>query len=81
MYQIVSTRTVNTQHGQSIILSFQKDDRCRCSAWAYGMPIKELQPNPMMMVSSRLFVDRKRARLVECTIHINRYSAKCKVYF
>ena len=27
MYQIVSTRTVNTQHGQSGILSVQKADR------------------------------------------------------
>ena len=26
VYQIVSTRTVNTQHGQSIILSLQKAD-------------------------------------------------------
>ena len=24
MYQIVSTRTVNTQHGQSVVLSLQK---------------------------------------------------------
>ena len=26
VYQIVSTRTVNTQHGQSVILSLQKAD-------------------------------------------------------
>ena len=51
VYQIVSTRTVNTQHGQAIILSLQKVDGSCCSAWARGM----LQ-NPTMMVSSRLFV-------------------------
>ena len=26
VYQIVSTRTINTQHGQSVILSLQKAD-------------------------------------------------------
>ena len=56
VYQIASTRTVNTQHGQSIILSFQKDDRSSCSAWSCGMLTKELLQNPMMMASSRLFV-------------------------
>ena len=33
VYQIVSTSTVITQHGQSIILSLQKDDGSCCSAW------------------------------------------------
>ena len=56
MYQIVSTRTVNTQHGQSVILSLQKDDGSSCSAWACGMLSTELLQNPMIMVSSRLFV-------------------------
>ena len=37
IYQIMSTRTVNTQHGQSIILSLQKADGSCCSAWACGM--------------------------------------------
>ena len=37
VYQIVSTRTVNTQHGQSIILSIQKADGSCCSAWSCGM--------------------------------------------
>ena len=32
-YQIVSTRTVNTQHGQLNILSFQKADGSCCSVW------------------------------------------------
>ena len=41
MYQIVSTRTVNTQHGQSIILSLQKADGSSCSVWACGMLTKE----------------------------------------
>ena len=55
-YQIVSTRTVNTQHEQSIILSHQKADGSCCSAWACGMLTKELLQNPMAMVASRLFV-------------------------
>ena len=37
VYQITSTRTVNTQHGQSVILSLQKADGSSCSAWACGM--------------------------------------------
>ena len=56
VYQITSTRTVNTQHGQSVILSLQKADGLSCSAWACGMLSKELLQNPMIMVSSRLFV-------------------------
>ena len=56
VYQIVSTRTVNTQHGQSVILSLQKADGSSCGVWACGMLAKELLQNPMMMVSSRLFV-------------------------
>ena len=56
VYQITSTRTVNTQHGQSVILSLQKADGSSCSAWACGMLSKELLQNPMIMVSSRLFV-------------------------
>ena len=54
VYQIVSTHTVNTQHGQSIIVLLQKDDRSSCSAC--GMLTKELLQNTVMMVSSRLFV-------------------------
>ena len=34
VYQIVSTCTVNTQQGQTIILSLQKADVSCCSAWA-----------------------------------------------
>ena len=56
VYQIVSTHTVNTQHGQSVILSLQKADGSNCSVWACGMLAKELLQNPLMMVSSRLFV-------------------------
>ena len=56
VYQITSTCTVNTQHGQSVILSLQKADGSCCSAWACGMLSKELLQNPMIMVSSRLFV-------------------------
>ena len=54
--QIVSTRIVNTQHGQSIILSLQKADGSCSSAWACGMLTKELLQNPIAMVTSRLFV-------------------------
>ena len=53
VYQITSTRAVNTQHGQSVILSLQKADGSRCSAWACGMLSKGLLQNPMIMVSSR----------------------------
>ena len=56
VYQIVSTRTVNTQHGQSIILSLQKAYVSCCSAWACGMLTKELLQNPMVMVKPQLFV-------------------------
>ena len=45
VYQIMSTRTVNTQHGQSVIPSLQKDGGSSFSVWACGM-----------LVSSRLFV-------------------------
>ena len=41
VYQIVATRTVDTQHGPSIILSLQKADGSCCSAWACGMLTKE----------------------------------------
>ena len=56
VYQIVSTRSVTNQHGQSIILSLQKANRSCCSAWACGMLTKELLQNHMAMVTSRLFV-------------------------
>ena len=56
VYQIVSTRTVNTQQGQLIILSLQKADGSCCNVWACGMLTKELLQNPMMMVSLWLFV-------------------------
>ena len=50
----MSTRTVNTQYGQSVVLFLQKS-AC-CSAWTCGMLAKELLQNPMKIVSSRLFV-------------------------
>ena len=56
VYQIVNTHTVNTQHGQSVILSLQKADGSSCSVWACGMLSTELLQNPMIMVSSQLFV-------------------------
>ena len=46
VYQIVPTRTVNTQHGQSVVLSLQKADESCCSVWACGMLAKELLQNP-----------------------------------
>ena len=48
VYQIVSTRTVNTQHGQSVILSLQKAGGSSCSAWACDKLAKELLQNPMI---------------------------------
>ena len=46
LYQIVSTRTVNIQHGQSIILSLQKADGSSLSVWACGILSTELFQNP-----------------------------------
>ena len=43
VYQIVSTRTVNTQHRPSIIVSLQKADGSCCIAWACGM-LTKLKP-------------------------------------
>ena len=56
VYQIVSTRTVTTQNGQSIILSLQKADGSCCSAWTCGMLTNELLQKPMAMVTPWLFV-------------------------
>ena len=56
VYQILSTRTVNTQHGQSVILSLQKVDGSSFSVWACGMLSKKLLQKPIIMVGSRLFV-------------------------
>ena len=50
VYEIVSTCIVNTQHGQSVILSLQKADGSSCSVWACGMVMKELLQNPMAMI-------------------------------
>ena len=50
VYQIVSTRTVNTQHGQSIIPSLQKTDGSCCSVWVCGMLTKELLQNPIILL-------------------------------
>ena len=75
VYQIVSTHIVNIQHGQSAILSLQKADGSSCSAWACGMLSTKLLHNPMVMVSSQLFVlvtgQKKRARLDKSTIRIS----------
>ena len=37
VYQIVSTRVVNTQHCQSTVLTLQKEDGMSCTVWACGM--------------------------------------------
>ena len=73
----LSTRTVNTQHGQSVILSLQKDVGSSFSVWACGMLSKELLQNPVIMVGSRLFVvsiGKKTSKISESTIRINCYS-------
>ena len=48
----VCTRTVTTQHGQSIILSLQKADGSCCSVCSCGMVTEELLLNPMTIVTS-----------------------------
>ena len=56
VYQITSTRTVNTQHGQPIVLSLQSEGGSCCTVWACGILSTELLLNPMLLVNSRLFV-------------------------
>ena len=56
VHQIASARTVNTQHGQSTVLSLQREDGSCCTAWACGMLSTELLLNPMLLVNSRLLV-------------------------
>ena len=56
IHQIASVRTVNTQHGQSTVVSLQREDGSCCTAWACGMLSTELLLNPMLLVNSRLFV-------------------------
>ena len=76
VYQIVSTRTVYTQHGPSNIQSLQKADGSSCSVWACGMLTKELLQNPMAMVFVRP-TGSKTNRLEECTIRLNCCCADC----
>ena len=52
----VNAYSYNTQHGQSLILSLLGADESSYSAWTCGMLTKELLQNPMLMVTSRLFV-------------------------
>ena len=56
VYQIVSTKIVHTHHGQSVVLSLQKEDGTCKTVWACGMLTAELLANPMLTVSSNLFV-------------------------
>ena len=56
VHQIVSTRTVHTQHGQSSVLSLREADMACCSFWACDMLSTQLLLNPMLLVNSRLFV-------------------------
>ena len=45
-----------THHGQSVVLSLQKEDGTCKTVWACGMLTAELLANPMLTVSSNLFV-------------------------
>ena len=56
VYQIVSTKIVHTHHGQSVVLSLQKEDGTCKTAWVCGMLSAELLANPMLTVNSNLFV-------------------------
>ena len=56
MYQIMFTKIVNTHHGQSVVLSLQKEDGTCKTVRACGMLTAELLGNPMMTVNSNLFV-------------------------
>ena len=56
VYQIMSTKIVNTHHGQSVVLSLQKEDGTCKTVWACGMLTAELLGNQMMTVNSNIFV-------------------------
>ena len=56
VYQIVNTKVVHTHHGQSVVLSLQKEDGTCKTVWACGMLTTELLTNPMLTVNSNLFV-------------------------
>ena len=56
VYQIVSMKIVHTHHGQSIVLSLQKEVGTYKTVWACGMLTAELLANPMLTVNSNLFV-------------------------
>ena len=46
VHQIASVRTVNTQHGQSTVLSLQREDGSCCTAWAwYAIARATAKPN------------------------------------
>ena len=64
VHQIVSTRVVNTQHGQSTVLSLQKEDGTSYTVCVCGMLSAELLSNPMLLVNLRLLslLGRRRAR-------------------
>ena len=73
VYQIVSTLTVNTQHGQSVILSLQKADGSSCGAWACGMltkkPTRPHGNGKLATVCTGYWTER--ARLDESSIRIS----------
>ena len=69
VYQILSTRAVNTQHGQSVILSLQKamwyaNERVAAKPYDYG------ELTVICVVNWT-----KNKQDLKCTIHINCYSA------
>ena len=56
VHQIVSTKIVHTHHGQSVVLSLQKEDGTCKTVWACGMLTAELLANPMQTVNPNLVV-------------------------
>ena len=79
VYQIESTRTVNTQHGQSVILSLQKAAGTRCSEWACGMLTKELLQNPILMLTSRLFIRPTGSKMSKIGMMYNSRMERCTI--
>ena len=58
VYQVLSARSIHTQHGTSFVLSLQTADGICYTAWACGILTKELLKNPSMLVDKkrRLYV-------------------------
>ena len=81
VHQIASAGTVNTQHGQSTVLSLQREVGPCCTAWACGMLSTEILLNPMLLVNSRLFVVATGKKASKAHGRINNSYKLMSLYF